>query len=100
MISGGLRRQTGQLPTVEDDRPGHRALFLTPQWQGEKPFRCHVCGRMLALDIQGSLLQVVLHCVRCKSLIIVRVPAELFPKDTTQSAMLSLRGEANPVPTG
>jgi hypothetical protein len=38
----------------------------TPAIQGERPFRCYVCGKMLAVSIEGEY-RVRLQCHRCKT---------------------------------
>ena len=40
--------------------------FGTPEIKGEAPFKCYVCGMMLAVDIEGEYT-VKLKCRRCKT---------------------------------
>lgn len=40
--------------------------YETPAMEGEKPFKCYVCGRMLAIDLEGEYT-IKLHCSRCKT---------------------------------
>ena len=40
--------------------------FETPEIKGETPFKCYVCGMMLAVDMEGEY-KLVLKCRRCKT---------------------------------
>lgn len=41
-------------------------LQMTPESQGDRPFRCPMCRKQLLLDVQGEC-RVVLCCHRCKT---------------------------------
>ena len=41
-------------------------FFETPAIDGEKPFKCYVCNKMLIVDIEGEYT-VKLQCPRCKT---------------------------------
>lgn len=40
--------------------------FETEAIEGETPFKCYVCGKMLIVDIEGEYI-VKLQCPRCKT---------------------------------
>jgi phage FluMu protein Com len=40
--------------------------FETEAIEGETPFKCYVCGKMLIVDIEGEYT-VRLQCPRCKT---------------------------------
>jgi phage FluMu protein Com len=40
--------------------------FETEAIEGETPFKCYVCGKMLIVDIEGEYT-VKLQCPRCKT---------------------------------
>jgi len=40
--------------------------FETEAIEGEIPFKCYVCGKMLIVDIEGEYV-VKLKCPRCKT---------------------------------
>jgi len=40
--------------------------FETEAIDGETPFKCYVCGKMLIVDIEGEYV-VNLQCPRCKT---------------------------------
>lgn len=40
--------------------------FETSSIDGEKPFKCYVCNKMLIVDIEGEYI-VKLQCPRCKT---------------------------------
>ena len=40
--------------------------FETEAIEGETPFKCYVCGKMLIVDIEGEYI-VKLKCSRCKT---------------------------------
>ena len=40
--------------------------FETEAIEGETPFKCYVCGKMLKVDIEGEYI-VKLQCPRCKT---------------------------------
>lgn len=40
--------------------------FETESLEGETPFKCYVCGKMLIVDIEGEYV-VKLQCPRCKT---------------------------------
>lgn len=42
--------------------------FVTPEMEGERPFKCYVCDKMLIVDIGGEYT-LKLHCSRCKTVI-------------------------------
>lgn len=44
--------------------------FNTPTIEGECPFKCYVCGKMLLCDIEGEYI-VKLQCPRCKAKITI-----------------------------
>lgn len=44
--------------------------FETEEIQGERPFKCYVCGKMLVVDIEGEYT-IKLQCPRCKAKITV-----------------------------
>ena len=50
--------------------------YETPQMEGEKPFKCYVCNKMLAVDIQGEYT-IKLQCPRCKTRITLETKAPL-----------------------
>jgi len=41
-------------------------IRLTGEIQGERPFSCYVCGKVLIVNIQGDY-EVELNCPRCKT---------------------------------
>lgn len=40
--------------------------YDTPAMEGERPFKCYVCGKMLIVDIEGEYI-LKLQCPRCKT---------------------------------
>lgn len=44
--------------------------FYTPSMEGEKPFKCYVCGKMLITSIEGTY-KMKLQCPRCKTKMLV-----------------------------
>ena len=44
--------------------------FETEAIEGETPFKCYVCGKMLIVDIEGEYI-VKLQCPRCKTKIML-----------------------------
>ena len=40
-------------------------VVITKAMQGERPFRCYNCHKVLVLDVQGEC-RIVLRCSRCK----------------------------------
>lgn len=44
---------------------------MTPESQGERPFRCPMCRKQLLLDVQGEY-QIQLICHRCKTRITLK----------------------------
>ena len=41
-------------------------IRLTGEIQGERPFSCYVCGKVLLVNVQGDY-EVELNCPRCKT---------------------------------
>ena len=41
-------------------------FFETEAIEGEKPFKCYMCGKMLLVDIEGDYI-LKLKCPRCKT---------------------------------
>lgn len=41
-------------------------ILETPEIQGERPFKCYVCGKILCVSIDGEYV-VKLNCPRCKT---------------------------------
>jgi hypothetical protein len=44
--------------------------FMSPAMEGERPFKCYVCKKLLIVDIQGEYV-IKLQCSRCKTKIIL-----------------------------
>lgn len=40
--------------------------FNTPAMKGEKPFKCYVCSKMLAVELEGEYT-IKLKCPRCQT---------------------------------
>lgn len=53
-------------------------IYLTPEIQGERPFRCFKCNKRLVLDVQGEQ-RLVLWCDRCKTKFTVETSESLPP---------------------
>lgn len=61
-------------------------IKFTEESQGERPFRCPMCRKLLLLDVQGEY-RMLLQCVRCKTKITLETTA-------TISAALAVRAGA------
>lgn len=51
--------------------------FRTPQAMGERPFRCPICNKIVAIFLTGSSYEICMRCNRCKSTIIVACNEEI-----------------------
>ena len=51
-------------------------FFYTSAMEGETPFNCYVCGKMLVVDIKGEYTM-KLMCSRCKTVIVVETKKPL-----------------------
>jgi len=49
---------------------------ITPEFEGERPFRCSFCNKQLLLDVKGECV-IKLHCGRCKTLITLELSRPL-----------------------
>jgi len=45
--------------------------FETPEIKGETPFKCYVCGKMMAANLKGEYT-LELKCPRCKTEVILK----------------------------
>lgn len=45
--------------------------YYTPAMEGEKPFRCYVCDKLLMVNIQGEY-ELQLKCNKCYTEIILK----------------------------
>jgi phage FluMu protein Com len=50
--------------------------FNTPSIEGERPFKCYVCNKLLIVDIDGEY-SVRLQCSRCKTKITLETQKSL-----------------------
>lgn len=44
--------------------------FYTPEMEGERPFKCYVCGKILVVNLDGEYI-IKLSCNRCKTKIVL-----------------------------
>ena len=49
---------------------------VTPEMEGERPFRCPNCRKLLLLDVRSEC-EIKLMCHRCKAELTVKLPAPL-----------------------
>ena len=52
--------------------------FRESGMEGEKPFKCYNCGKLLIADLGGSDYDLLLHCPRCKAHIRVTLQEPLL----------------------
>lgn len=50
--------------------------FETGAINGEKPFKCYVCGKMLIVSVEGEYV-IKLRCPRCKTKIVLETSKAL-----------------------
>lgn len=60
---------------------------LTKQFEGERPFRCPRCNKLVAVDVQGEFKLVVV-CVRCRARLTLEVGEALPPALAMKSGIL------------
>jgi phage FluMu protein Com len=50
--------------------------YYTKEMQGERPFKCYVCGKLLCVSVDGEY-QLKLKCSRCKTDITLKTEKSL-----------------------
>lgn len=50
---------------------------MTPQALGERPFRCPICNKIVAIFLTGSSFEICIRCSRCKTTMIIACNEEI-----------------------
>lgn len=50
--------------------------YYTKEMEGERPFKCYVCGKLLCVSIEGEY-KIKLKCPRCKTSIFIETEKSL-----------------------